>query len=181
MVDIPKALNTYGDCYETSYPYPSSDRSTAYKTPPTGAAMTEGLTYQIASNDPNKVSISYGLIGDVATVKNFLASNIPVMLGFNVYDNSRYTLFEGLNTSNYVYNPLSTTGSLLPGARLLGGHAVPIIGYDDNYISIGVGAFRCLNSWGTSWGNQGIFYMPYTVFNSTRIVPKGDVFGIITD
>jgi C1A family cysteine protease len=181
MVDISKALQNYGDCLENSYPYPSSDRSTAYKTPPTGLMMTEGLTYQIASNDPNKVSTSYGLVSDVATTKNFLANNIPVMLGFNVYDNSRYTLFEGLNTTNYIYNPLTASGSLVSGARLLGGHAVPIIGYDDNYISQGVGAFCCLNSWGTSWGNQGIFYMPYTVFNSTRIVPRGDVFGIIPD
>jgi C1A family cysteine protease len=184
MVNIPQALKTYGDCLESSYPYPSSNKSTAYKTPPTTAAMTEAKTYQIASNDPNKVSISYGTIGsgDLVTVKTFLSNNIPVMLGFNVYDNSSYTLFEGLNTVNYTYNPLTSSGSLVSGARLLGGHAVPIIGYDDNYTySGGTGAFLVQNSWGTGWGNQGFFYMPYTVFSSTKIVPRGNVFGIIPE
>jgi C1A family cysteine protease len=184
IVDIPQALKTYGDCLESSYPYPASDKSTAYKTPPTSAAMTEGLTYQVGVTDPNKVNISYGLInaGDLVTVKTFLSNNIPVMLGFNVYDNSSYTLFEGLNTVNYTYNPLTATGSLKQGARLLGGHAVPIIGYDDNYAYTGgVGAFLVQNSWGTGWGKQGFFYMPYTVFSSTKIVPNGNVFGIIPE
>jgi hypothetical protein len=45
-------------------------------------------------------------------------------MGFTMYDNSSYTIFEGLNTTSYVYNPL-TNGSITKGLSALGGHAVP--------------------------------------------------------
>lgn len=37
-----------------------------------------------------------------------------------------------------------------------GGHAVLAVGYDDNR-----GAVLVQNSWGKSWGNEGLFWMPY--------------------
>ena len=168
MIDIPQALQKYGDCLENSYAYPSSNTSKAYKTPPSAAAMTEGLSYVIGQK-----STSYAMVaaGDTAAVKNILRNNTPVMMGFNVYDTRSYTLFEGLNTTNYTYNPLTKTGTLVSGAKLLGGHAVPIIGYDDTR-----GVFLCQNSWGTSWGNTGFFLLPYSVFRSTKIVPTGNVY-----
>ena len=98
------------------------------------------------------------------------------MMGFNVYDTSAYTIFEGLNTTSYVYNPLTSGGALVSGAKLLGGHATPLVGYDDNYLGSGIGAFLVENSWGTSWGNKGYFYIPYSVFQSTKIVPTGNLY-----
>jgi len=168
MVNIPQALQKYGDCLENSYSYPTSDRSTAYKTAPNSAALTEGLLYRIGQQPT-----SYGMISssDLTTVKTMISNKIPVMMGFNVYDTSAYTLFEGLNTTKYVYNPLTNTGALVSGAKMLGGHAVPIVGYNDK-----MQAFLCQNSWGSSWGNHGFFYIPYTVFSSTRIVPSGNVY-----
>ena len=138
------------------------------KTPPSAGAVTEGLGYVIGQNPT-----SYAMIntGDTAAVKNILRSNTPVMMGFNVYDTRSYTLFEGLTTKSYTYNPLTKTGALVSGAKLLGGHAVPIIGYDDTK-----GVFLCQNSWGTSWGNKGFFLLPYSVFQSTKIVPAGNVY-----
>jgi len=164
MVDIGQSLHTYGVCPESLYIYPSGDRTTAYKTPPTAAAISAALGYKVTGNT---------LInsGDTAAVKTLLRNNIPVMMGLNVYDNASYQYFEGLNTTSYTYNPLTANGSLAKGARLLGGHATPIIGYDDNRK-----AFLVQNSWGTSWGNHGFYYMPYTVFMSTKIVPAGGVY-----
>ncbi len=173
MVDIPMALQKYGDCLETSYPYPSTSKSTAYKTAPTSAALTEGLNYRIGQL---KTSFSVVATGDITAVKNALATSTPVMMGFNVYDNTSYTLFEGLNSAtNCTYNPLTSSGTLVSGARLLGGHATPIIGYDDSQAG-GKGAFLVLNSWGTSWGNKGFFWMPYSVFKSTKIVPANNCY-----
>ncbi len=168
MVNIPQALQKYGLCFESLYAYPSSDRSTAYKTAPGAAAVSNALGYEIGQSPS-----SYALInsGDTTAVKNLLRNNIPVMMGLNVYDNAKYQYFEGLNTTNYTYNPLTATGALAKGCQLLGGHATPIIGYDDTKK-----AFLVQNSWGTSWGNHGFYYMPYTVFMSTKIVPQGGVY-----
>jgi hypothetical protein len=164
MVDIGQSLQTYGVCPESLYIYPSSDKSTAYKTPPNAAAISAALGYKVTGNT---------LInsGDVAAVKNLLLNNIPVMMGLNIYDNAQYKYFEGLNTTSYTYNPLTSTGALAKGVRLLGGHATPIIGYDDN-----LQVFLVQNSWGTSWGNHGFYYMPYSVFMSTKVVPAGGVY-----
>ena len=177
MVNIDQALTTYGICTETLMPYPSAaqavdtdpnesiDTSPSFTTPPTSAAVTNALGYEISS---------YKLIntGDTAAVKTCLRNNVPVMMGINVYDNTRtYQYFEGLNTTSYTYNPLTSSGSLVRGLTLLGGHAIPIIGYDDTKK-----AFKVQNSWGTSWGLNGFFYMPYSVFMSTKIVPQGGVY-----
>ena len=39
-------------------------------------------------------------------------------------------------------------------------HAVVIVGWDDNMCG-GLGAWIVKNSWGTNWGDEGYFYMPY--------------------
>ena len=168
MANIPQSLQLYGLCLESMYAYPSSDKSTAYNTAPAAADFTNALGYEIG-----KAKTSYARInsGDTAAVKNLLRNNIPVMVGLNVYDNSKYQYFEGLNTKGYTYNPLTTSGSLVSGLQLLGGHATPIIGYDDTKK-----AFLVQNSWGTNWGNKGFYYMPYSVFMSTKIVPQGGVY-----
>lgn len=55
-----------------------------------------------------------------------------------------------------------------PTDRLEGGHAVLIVGYDDNHRNIGgpnggngKGAFLIRNSWGSGWGDAGYGWLPY--------------------
>ncbi len=174
MVDIPEALQKYGQCIETDYAYPTNKTETAgpsskaYKTAPTSAAVSNALGYEIGPNATNYAMVKQG---DTAAVIALLRNNTPVMMGFNVYDNSNYTIFEGLNTTNYTYSPLTATGSLKSGLKLLGGHANVIIGYDNTKK-----AFLMENSWGTDWGNAGYWYLPYSVFQSTKIVPTGNVY-----
>ena len=46
-----------------------------------------------------------------------------------------------------------------------GGHAMIIVGYDDaGYGKYqGAGAFKVRNSWGADWGDQGYWYLPYSL------------------
>ncbi|MCB9252203.1 MAG: C1 family peptidase [Flavobacteriales bacterium] len=43
-----------------------------------------------------------------------------------------------------------------------GGHAMCVIGYDDNKSG---GAFQIMNSWGNDWGNKGIAWVRYSDFD----------------
>ena len=55
------------------------------------------------------------------------------------------------------------------GDKILGGHAVCAVGYDDTKIiknshhgvAETIGALLIRNSWGTSWGNGGYGWLPY--------------------
>jgi hypothetical protein len=115
----------------------------------------------------------------VTDVENALLNNKPVLMGLNIYDNTKYTYFEGLSTTSYTYNPLTSTGALAKGVSLLGGHATPIIGYVIDSTISGGGAFIVQNQWGTPWGNNGYYLMPFSVIQSTKIVPAGSLFVAI--
>jgi C1A family cysteine protease len=91
------------------------------------------------------------------TIKNYINAGLPSMFGFTVY-------------SSYIQ--ANTTGKFpypAPGERVVGGHAVVAVGYDDNLVIQGTGtgspkttgAFLIRNSWGTGWGAAGYGWLPY--------------------
>lgn len=49
------------------------------------------------------------------------------------------------------------------GEKILGGHAVMAVGYDDRRQW-----FVVRNSWGKTWGDEGYFYMPYEFMQNTN-------------
>jgi C1A family cysteine protease len=78
--------------------------------------------------------------------KGCLAEGFPFVFGFTVY-----SAFEG--------DEVAKTGVLQmpgPGEQVVGGHAVLAVGYDDMQQR-----FIVRNSWGSAWGMQGYFTMPY--------------------
>jgi C1A family cysteine protease len=90
------------------------------------------------------------------SVKDNLSKGIPSMFGFTVYES-----IEQASANGNIPFPCSTE-------RVLGGHAVMAVGYDDNLKiknnTCGEetkGAILIRNSWGTSWGAQGYGYLPY--------------------
>jgi hypothetical protein len=180
-----------GACYENLYPYPSngSHSSTQYTTPPSASAISNAVNFKIGvqsgtTGSSGTTTHGYFVINStdpVADAKTAIAYNKPVMMGFNVYDNSSYQYFEGLSTRSgkYTYNPLNADGTLVSGLKLLGGHAVPLIGYIDDASQPGGGVFIVQNSWGTGWGYKGYFYMPYSVLRSKTIVSSGSLYVAI--
>jgi len=74
-----------------------------------------------------------------------------------------------LNNWSCYRNAPSYTSYYYDGNSLCtGGHAVAIVGWDDTFdrsqfvtAPPGNGAFICKNSWGTSWGDGGYFYLSY--------------------
>ena len=50
------------------------------------------------------------------------------------------------------------------GEKVVGGHAVLCVGYDDKSRT-----FLIRNSWGKSWGLKGYFKMPYSYLTSRSL------------
>jgi C1A family cysteine protease len=90
-------------------------------------------------------------------IKTYLAVGLPSMFGFTVYSSSQQAEKSGMI-------PYPTSGE-----KILGGHAVMTVGYDDakkitNTNRGGketIGAMLIRNSWGTDWGEGGYGWLPY--------------------
>lgn len=93
-------------------------------------------------------------------IKKVLQQNQPVTTGFSVYWNA-------VNNNGEISYPSKND-------KLSGGHAIILVGYDDNKIikhkidsKIETkGAFVIRNSWGTEWGEQGYGYLSYEYFTN---------------
>ena len=133
--NIGKALQTYGVCYEPTWPYVAADISTA----PSASAITEAAPFKITSYEQ--------IIGDVLPqIKNAVAQGIPVLLTMTV--NQSFMSLSGVWTTH--------TWDTSAASPSLGSHEVLVIGYDD-----AAGRLLIENSWGPAWADGGFFGMPY--------------------
>lgn len=89
-------------------------------------------------------------------IKTILAAGLPSMFGFTVFSSIRQTGRDGK-----IPYPS-------PREKVLGGHAVIAVGYDDEMKIANTiceeettGAFLVRNSWGTGWGDEGYGWLPY--------------------
>lgn len=82
----------------------------------------------------------------IQSMKINLSANRACVLGFVVF-------------TNMGKGEVPLPG-LFDSAR--GGHAIPIVGYDDNHkIGNSVGALKFANSWDVTWGYSGFGWLPY--------------------
>jgi C1A family cysteine protease len=128
-----KTLAKQGACSEKNWPY----NIAKFAIKPAKICYTEALNYKI---------LSYARINTLDEMRTCLADGYPLVFGFSVY--------EGFESQK-----VAKTGVVdMPkaGEKMLGGHAVLAVGYDDV-----AKRFTVRNSWGADWGKKGYFTMPY--------------------
>jgi C1A family cysteine protease len=129
-----KSVAKQGGPHERLWPHVIS----RFRQKPTAAAYKDGELHEAILYQRLRPAIDQ--------LKGCLADGFPFVFGFSVYES-----FESRGVAK--------TGEVpLPGPReaLLGGHAVAAVGYDDPRRR-----FILRNSWGTAWGTNGYFTMPY--------------------
>lgn len=141
-----------------------------------GEAPEADLPYgpQNLTKKPSKQWIQdaaqYKLTGDAVPqqintlddVKAALANKELVPFGFQVFSS-----FQNIGSDGIMPMPQANE-------QVIGGHAVTIVGYDDNKVGPdgSKGYLKVLNSWGPGWGDHGYFYMPYDFFTPDNVSDK---------
>jgi C1A family cysteine protease len=128
-----KACATVGYCSEAVWPYAVGD----FALKPSDAAYADAAQHKISE---------YLRAETMDDFRGALAAGFPVVFGFTVYDS-----FESPVVAATGEVPMPLTSE----ARL-GGHAVLMVGYNDEIKRVLV-----RNSWGDKWGQAGYFTMPY--------------------
>jgi C1A family cysteine protease len=137
-----KCVNRLGAPPETDWAY---DITKFTQKPPqkayTDAEQHQALKYQRVEQT-------------VDDMKGCLASGLPFVLGFAVYES-----FESAEVAKSGDAPMPEQGE-----KQLGGHAVLAVGYDDS-----TGRFLIRNSWGDGWGKKGYFTLPYEYLTNSGL------------
>jgi C1A family cysteine protease len=130
-----KSVAKAGVCPEVMWPYDI----TQFTVKPTRQCYTEALKNQ---------ALVYRRVlnSNLHQLQGALASGTPVIFGFSVYES-----FQTAEVAKTGMVPLPPRGE-----KMLGGHAVLAVGYDDE-----TQRFLVRNSWGEGWGEGGYCWMPY--------------------
>ncbi len=137
-----KAINQYGVCGESLWPYSDANPG-PFQTQPNPVAYYSAHHHR---------AVQYMRVGqDINLIKQCIFAGYPVVFGFLVFDS-----FESQEASQTGIIPMPQQGE-----GILGGHCVPALGWDD---SVNGGSFENRNSWGADWGKAGDFWMPYDYY-----------------
>lgn len=117
------------------------------------SAQDKQLAEQYKTRGFNRLSVggdNYKI--DMLAIKQNLAQGAPVVIGMMVGG----SFMEGM-LGRKLWQPTEDDYQMYQ----FGGHAMCVIGYDDN---LNGGAFQIMNSWGKEWGVNGIGYVRYKDF-----------------
>jgi len=115
------------------------------RTPPCRSECDTGYPISLKA-DLHRTSDHYKIDASVSAIQQAILKGGPVECAFDVYE-SFYSWFKDPSTKTKVYKQNR--------GRLLGGHAIKIIGWDTD--SDGTDYWLINNSWGTDWGMGGQF------------------------
>jgi C1A family cysteine protease len=148
--DTIKAAAKYGVVDETLWPYVVQK----FATNPPKNVWDNAATHKVTSYH----SIADG---DLESMKVLISQGYLVGFGFAVFD---YFLTASMASKAVLIRPKTSE-------VMQGGHAVCLVGYDDNKTMPdgSVGAFLVRNSWGTNWGLNGYYWMAYNYVSDKRL------------
>ena len=129
-----RVLRKLGAPPEVDWPYAIPQ----FKQRPIQQAMDDAARYRIAH---------YHRIHNVIEIKQALVLNMPVVIGIAIFES-----FESTDVARTGAVPIPNQDV----EAYLGGHAVLVVGYDD-----ATKRFLVRNSWGTAFGMDGYFTLPY--------------------
>ncbi|MDR0950909.1 MAG: S-layer homology domain-containing protein [Candidatus Ancillula sp.] len=153
--------NGYGPVLDSQFPYPTNMDTTVDSTPLTSFSQINQSKFDLTERQllpvPNDHKGHLNLT-NLNLIKQSVINNGAVYVAYNA-GSSYEAQTANYNSATYGwYNSKTATAD----------HAVTIVGYDDNYSASnfntqapGNGAFIVQNSWGSSWGKQGYFYLSY--------------------
>lgn len=137
-----KSISKFRACSESMWPYVIRK----FSIKPDPKAYKEAETFS---------KLTYWSVNQTENdIKNCLYQGFPIALGILVY-------------SSFLTRNASRTGIIpMPSAKdtVEGGHAIILVGYNDIQRR-----FKCMNSWGKSWGDKGYFYIPYDYILSSNL------------
>ena len=137
-----KSIAQQGVCAEADWPYLIAK----FKNKPTAACYKKALAHQ---------ALTYRrLLQNPTQMKSCLASGDPFVFGFTVYESFES---QAVAKTGVVPMPAHTE-------KVLGGHAVLAVGYDD-----ATQRFTVMNSWSDKWGMKGYFTIPYAYLGDTGL------------
>lgn len=137
-----------GLLFLSKFPYDENDCTNE----PDGSQLQEAENYKIRGyNRLTQSGDDYDV--DIEAVKQNIAQGGPVVIAFKVPPSFNYH-------QDKLWEP---EGNEPRRVEEYGGHAMCLIGYDDNFSG---GAFEVMNSWGDDWGNDGIFWIKYDDFHT---------------
>ncbi|MBU1870249.1 MAG: PKD domain-containing protein [Candidatus Omnitrophica bacterium] len=138
-----------------------------YRLQPTADQYESGMPFR--SQD----SFNYSFQPSIQTLKNLLDAGNIVILSLPVFSD-----WLGYTGGNGVHD-----GPRSPPYVYVGGHAMAVVGYDDSktYTNLSnqtaSGAFRVVNSWGSSWRDSGFIWMSYNFVQSKYTDSRGYVYA----
>jgi len=138
-----KSVATQGFADEKLWPYVINQ----FRVKPPTTAYACGVKHK---------ALQYSALNNtnITDLKDCLASGFPFVFGFTVYES-----FESEAVAASGILPMPS-----PTDSVVGGHCVCCVGYDDSKK-----AFLVRNSWGTAWGQNGHFWMPYAYMTNADL------------